>query len=163
MEPAFVLEQEQLSARFLDLQKTYHPDRFVNEDAATRREAVQLAAHINQAFHTLSDPLERAQYLLEGISGAPDGADSKTSSDMEFLMRQMELREQLDSVSSLDQADALKSELSLEFSRLCDAFGAQYAARCSDEAANTLTQMKFYRRLQASLADVEAKLEDELF
>ena len=92
LEPAFTLDRDQLLAVQQGLQSSYHPDRHVNENDRDRRLSVQVASWINQAFETLQDPVKRSRYLLE-ISGADIPDDSTTTADTEFLMEQIELRE----------------------------------------------------------------------
>lgn len=166
LEPEFGVSLDHLTGRFRDLQKTYHPDRFVNEDAGRRREAVQLAAHINAGYETLKDPMSRAAYLLD-LKGLSESDESKTSSDMEFLMQQMEFRERLEEIPGVSDplvaADGLKAELKEAVTGLELAFADSFQNEQFDKAKETLLKMKFFRRLLEALDDLEAKLEDELF
>ena len=59
------LEHSQLDARYRDLQRSVHPDRFASASDQERRLSVQHAAQINEAFETLRDPLKRGRYLLQ--------------------------------------------------------------------------------------------------
>ena len=95
LEPAFDIDRERLQQQQRSLQASYHPDRHVNASERDRRLSMQLASWINQAYETLQDPVKRTRYLLE-ISGAEIPDDSTTTADTEFLMEQIELREQVD-------------------------------------------------------------------
>jgi molecular chaperone HscB len=91
---AFELDLKLLSARYQELQKTFHPDRFASASERERRISLQQAAQVNAAFQTLKDPLARARYLLE-LRGAVTNDEATTIRDPEFLEQQMGLREEL--------------------------------------------------------------------
>ncbi len=89
----FGLDTDLLTEQYRELQRTFHPDKFASASALERRLSVQRAAQINQAFHTLNQPVERARYLLELHGVDLDGGTSRV--DQAFLLEQMELREAL--------------------------------------------------------------------
>lgn len=95
----FAVDTTRLSEHYRELQKTVHPDRFANASDRDRRLAVQQAAFINEAFHTLKTPLKRARYLLQ-LKGVVFEDEKETTVDPVFLMEQMELREALAEVKS---------------------------------------------------------------
>ena len=95
----FAVDIERLAAHYRELQKAVHPDRFANASDRDRRLAVQQAALINEAFHTLKTPLKRARYLLQ-LNGVIFEDEKETTMDPAFLMEQMELREALADVKT---------------------------------------------------------------
>lgn len=112
----FAQQRERIDARWKELQREVHPDRFAAQGAAAQRVAMQWSARINEAYQRLKDPLRRAAYLCE-LNGAPIDAERNTAMPAEFLMEQLELRERLDDVQSaadLDQIDAQRSTLERE-------------------------------------------------
>lgn len=94
IEPAFDLDLEGLGQRHRDLSRALHPDRYVGRPAAERRQALNRAIEVNEAWRTLRDPLERARALLARL-GAPVTEDSQPPADPELLMEMMERRESL--------------------------------------------------------------------
>ena len=60
---SYTLSLEPLAARYQELQRQYHPDKFASGSAAEQLAAVQQSATINQAWQTLRHPLTRAEYL----------------------------------------------------------------------------------------------------
>jgi molecular chaperone HscB len=54
-----------LDARWKDLQREAHPDKFAAQGAAAQRVAMQWSVRINEAYQRLKDPLKRAAYLCE--------------------------------------------------------------------------------------------------
>jgi molecular chaperone HscB len=101
----FKIDEQLLAEHYRELQKTVHPDRFANASERDRRMAVQQAADINEAFHTLKSPLKRARYLLQ-IKGVAFDDEKETTVEPAFLMEQMELREALAEVSTSEDAFA---------------------------------------------------------
>ena len=78
--PNFVLNIAQLHAEQQRLQSVFHPDRHATASDREKRQSVQMAAWINQAFETLRDPVKRSRYLLE-LNGAEILDESTTTAD----------------------------------------------------------------------------------
>ena len=99
-----------LDARWKDLQREAHPDKFAAQGAAAQRLAMQWSVRINEAFQRLKDPLKRATYLCE-LHGAPIQAETNTAMPADFLMRQMEWREALDDAETLQNVEEIALQL----------------------------------------------------
>lgn len=84
VEPRFDLSQRDLRAAWMRRAAAAHPD------AAG---AVDESARVNDAMRVLSDPIQRAQALLE-LRGAPEV--EQRGLPQEFLLEMMELRERAD-------------------------------------------------------------------
>ena len=103
----FAQDRDVLDARWKELQREVHPDRFAAQGAAAQRVAMQWSVRINEAYQRLKDPLKRAAYLCE-LGSAPIQAEDNTAMPAAFLMQQMEWREALEEAGSADQFDALE-------------------------------------------------------
>ena len=95
----FSQDRATLDARWKDLQREAHPDRFSAQGASAQRLAMQWSVRINEAYQRLKDPLRRASYLCE-LHGAPVNAEDNTAMPADFLMQQMEWRESLDAAKN---------------------------------------------------------------
>jgi len=91
----FALDRSALDARWKELQREAHPDKFAAQGAAAQRVAMQWSVRINEAYQRLKDPVKRAAYLCE-LGGAPIRAEDNTAMPAAFLMQQMSWREELD-------------------------------------------------------------------
>ena len=112
----FAQDRAAIDARWKELQREAHPDRFAAQGAAAQRVAMQWSVRINEAYKRLKDPLKRAAYLCE-VRGAPIDAERNTAMPHAFLMEQMEWREALDDADSESQVDAVAARL--EGARKC--------------------------------------------
>jgi molecular chaperone HscB len=165
---SFDVDAEQLDSRYRELQRAVHPDRFVNASDQERRISMQQATQINEGYQTLKDPLLCGRYLLE-LGGYQFDDEHHTTSDAEFLMEQMELRELLDEVR--DAADSfatlgkIMDRIAGDVDGLVAVLHRLFAEGDSngpEHIADTLTKMQFFRKLQQEALDLEVTLEDEI-
>lgn len=106
----FAQDRSALDARWKDLQREAHPDKFAAQGAAAQRVAMQWSVRINEAYQRLKDPLKRAAYVCE-LSGFPVNAHSNTAMPTAFLMQQMEWREALDDARDAATLEALAEQV----------------------------------------------------
>ena len=106
----FAQERSALDARWKELQREAHPDRFAAQGAAAQRVAMQWSVRINEAYQRLKDPQRRAAYLCE-LHGAPIRDEDNTAMPAAFLMQQMQWREDLEDATSAAAVDALAFEV----------------------------------------------------
>ncbi len=106
----FAQDRAVLDAKWKELQRQVHPDKFAAQGAAAQRVAMQWSVRINEAYERLKNPLKRATYLCE-LHGAPINAETNTAMPSEFLQKQMEWRELLDEAESLQHVEEISSSL----------------------------------------------------
>lgn len=165
---AFAVDRGQLDARFRELQRTMHPDRFAAASDLERRLAAQQATRINEAYQVLKDPLRRGRYLLE-LAGISVDDEHRTTRDTGFLMEQMELREALGEVRAAPDAfaalGAIMERIGRDIDALVDELHGLFARDDADSrtaAGTALMKLQFFRRLQDEAVELEVTLEDEL-
>ena len=105
----FAQDRAALDAKWKDLQREAHPDKFAAQGAAAQRLAMQWSVRINEAYQRLRNPLKRASYLCE-LNGAPIQAENNTAMPTEFLMQQMEWREALDDAKTIEKMNQISLE-----------------------------------------------------
>ena len=106
----FALARESVDARWKELQREAHPDKFAAQGDAAQRLAMQWSVRINEAYQRLKDPVKRAAYLCE-LHGAPVQAENNTAMPAAFLMQQMAWREALDETHTEPALEALMAEV----------------------------------------------------
>ena len=104
----FAQDRQAIDARWKELQREAHPDKFAAQGAAAQRIAMQWSVRINEAYQRLKDPLKRAAYLCE-LHGAPIQAETNTAMPVAFLMQQMEWREALEEAINLQAVEEIAS------------------------------------------------------
>ena len=136
-----------LQNRYHQLQSRFHPDRFAtipHEQAY----AVRYSAHINEAFTTLMDPLQRAEYLLR-LKHGNAGSESKTMQDGAFLVEQMHWREMIEEAEDASVLQALEGKIEQEMQQQRKNFSEWYANNTAMEKLQTLVcKMQFMNKLK---------------
>ena len=137
----FAQDRAALDARWKELQREAHPDKFSAQGEAAQRVAMQWSVRINEAYQRLKDPLKRAAYLCE-LAGAPINAHSNTAMPAAFLMQQMQWREDLDDAHSDEALGALRDNVDAAQRDLIQA-----CARELDEQHDTTAAVQSVRSL----------------
>ncbi|MDC5703294.1 co-chaperone HscB [Vibrio europaeus] len=157
----FNLDGSLLSSQFRELQKQFHPDKFATASERDRLMAVQKAAEINDAYQVLKNPISRAEYILSE-NGVEIRGEQQTMQDPMFLMEQMELREELEDISSSSNAEDALFDFEGKVSKM---FKQQLTATEQDlnqtdwqQAADRVRKLKFIAKLQNEIELVEDKL-----
>lgn len=150
----FAQDRAALDARWKELQREAHPDRFASQGTAAQRVAMQWSVRINEAYQRLKDPVRRASYLCE-LNGAPIEAENNTAMPGEFLMQQMEWRESLDDATSLAAVDALQAEVDVARARALSSLDWLIDEKGDFPAASQ--QVRALMFIERFAQDVEAK------
>ena len=143
LQPTFAIDTAALAVTYRQLAKDVHPDRFASATVAEQRQAVERAAELNEAFQTLKSPTQRALYLLRLQADLPE---ETTIQDGEFLLQQMEWREQLEDLQEQADLQALErfiGELQQARSKIDHAF-----ALCIEDPQQRLQAERLARRMQ---------------
>lgn len=155
----FAIDTRLLEANYRKIQSASHPDRFVSATAAEKLASMQLATLANEAYSTLRNAARRARYLLEK-QGIDAVADTNTALPMDFLMQQMEWREQLEDAKTakdIPALDQLHRELGMEAKAL-----EQRLAGLFDDKKDYATATEVTRKLifiDKVCADIQQAIE----
>ena len=157
--PKFAQDRAALDARWKDLQREAHPDRFAAQGDAAQRVAMQWSVRINEAYQRLRDPLKRAAYLCE-LAGSPVNAHSNTAMPAAFLMQQMQWREDLDEAEDSQALDALRDNVDAVQRDLINVCAHQLdVLRDFNVAAQTVRSLMFIEKFAHDLERAFDKLE----
>lgn len=156
----FAIDASQLESRYRDLQREVHPDRFAASSAGDQRASMEMATRVNDAYRQLRTPLARARYLLE-LAGVDAGIETNTAMPAEFLMQQMEWREDLEEAvqsgdsAQLDRLDArMRAESQDWYADLASALdGGAY-----DMAVTLVRKLMFMDKLREEIQSAHERL-----
>ena len=152
--PAYALDGEALERSYREIQSQVHPDRFAHAGDAERRASLQWTTRVNEAYRVLKNPVQRAKHLLE-LRGVDVGFETNTRMPSDFLMQQLELREELERAKSKkDPAllDPLRSRLSLDRKALGEEIGEKIdVAGDYQAAADVVRKLMFLDKLDAEI------------
>ena len=121
---------------------------------------MQMTTRVNEAYRTLRDPVQRAKYILEA-HGVDVAFETNTQMPTDFLLQQLEMREELEgAVGKKDVAflDSLKKKLRAQKSSLEASIGESIDARKDYAGASDLVRkLMFLQRIEG---EIDAAYED---
>ncbi len=158
----FAIDESNLVARFQELQRQLHPDRFASRPAAERRWSMQAASYVNEGYQTLKNDLKRAIYLLK-LNDVSVDEETDTHMSPMFLMEQMEYRESLEAAESaadpLEKLDAVRKQLKAGIREQTQTFGQAAGSDNWGEARTTVRQWQFLDKLAREVKSLEERLD----
>jgi molecular chaperone HscB len=160
--PMFQLDLDQLESRYREIQGRVHPDKAAHLSDAEKRLFLQWATIANEAYTTLKRPLDRARYLLR-IHGIDTREEDNTAMPPEFLLEQIEWREQLQAavaLKSLSALDGLAARIRKEMNSLLSSLATLLdVERRHPAAADVLRQLAFLEKLGRDIDQAQTELE----
>lgn len=158
---AFAIDLAQLSSHYREAAKAVHPDRFAAASEQDKRMAVQRSATLNQAYEVLKSATQRALYLLNLQTPMDEEA---TVQDPEFLLQQMQWREELEDLESSEDFAAIERfKQRLRDAR--QALDVQFEPLWNDSAQRQLAErvvrrMQFLDKVLYEVRQLEERLDD---
>lgn len=152
----FAQDRAAIDARWKELQREAHPDKFAAQGPAAQRIAMQWSVRINEAYQRLKDPLKRAAYLCE-LRGAPINAENNTAMPADFLVEQMAWREALDEAQGEKDLDMLDEKLNR--ARVDVLQRIERSLDEQDDAASAAQQVRTLMFIERFGQDVQSRFE----
>ncbi|KAK6840376.1 Co-chaperone Hsc20 [Apiospora arundinis] len=146
----FAVDTSTLRREFLRLQAKAHPDMHPQHH---KNRAEAASARINEAFKTLTNPLLRAQYLLE-LAGRADNASSDESAkveDPELLMEVLEARELIEEAGSEEELKPLHEENAARERRSEEVLARCFAEGDLEGAAHEAVRLRYWVNIRESI------------
>ncbi len=158
----FDLDLAVLEKTHRELSRALHPDKFAGAGATERREALEKAASVNEAWRALRDPITRAEALFRAV-GLPIGETNEPKPEPAFLMEMLEDREALAEARAKKDFDRVAALGAVVEGRMKKA-EAKLAAGFAREGAAAadvrpllpvLGELRFYRRFLDEVSAIE--------
>ncbi|XP_040010957.1 iron-sulfur cluster co-chaperone protein HscB [Xiphias gladius] len=150
----FTLDTQKLQKRYLQLQRSLHPDNFSQKSVKEQEYSESHSALVNQAYKTLLKPLSRGLYMLE-LEGMHIEEGNDSGADSEFLMELMEINEALDEAQTPKEANKISQDTKGKLADLTEQIDAALHKGELQTAKALLAQMKYY-------ANIEEKAKEKL-
>jgi molecular chaperone HscB len=160
---AFDIDADELAARYRELLRRLHPDKYASGSDQERRLSLQKTTLVNEAFRVLRDPIRRARYLL-GLGGVDPAEDTDTAMDPAFLAEQLELRESLNEArqdaAPLPRLSEIAADVDRHLREKTEEFRRSLArgAAGRDRARAAVREMQFLDKLRREIGDLEEEL-----
>ena len=139
-----------LEEKYLELQKEFHPDKYVNASEQEKRLSIQITSYINEAYNTLKNDYLKSIYLLK-IEGYKLEDQNNTISDSAFLIHQMELREEFEKIK-INKNPKEHKNLCIKIKELknkcLEKFRINYEKKLYKDASEQIKKMKFYMSIE---------------
>ena len=152
----FAQDRAGLDARWKELQREAHPDKFAAQGASAQRLAMQWSVRINEAYQRLKDPLKRATYLCE-LNGAPIQAENNTAMPAQFLMQQMEWREALEEAKSVEDLERIAAQT--RASQRAQMASIEQALDVQKDFAEAARQVRSLMFIERFASEVDARID----
>lgn len=150
----FTLDAQKLQKRYLQLQRSLHPDNFSQKSVKEQEYSESQSALVNKAYKTLLKPLSRGLYMLE-LEGVRIEEGTDSGADPGFLMELMEINEALDEAQTPEEASEIGQDTKGKLADLTEQIDAALRKGELQAAKALLVQMKYY-------ANIEEKVKEKL-
>ena len=139
----FNIDIDMLNHQYRTLQKTIHPDRFVNATDAEKKQSLQKSTQINDAYQVLKDPIKRASHII-----SLHQVLKENTLPPDFLMQQMEWEEEFETINNLEQVQLFSDKIDGERKMLMDLLAIDLDKKKDWESAtNIIGKLKFITNL----------------
>jgi molecular chaperone HscB len=150
-----------------ELSRALHPDRYVSAGASERREALEKAVVVNEAWRIVRDPIRRAEALFT-LAGIQVGDTHEPKPAAALLMDMMEQRETLAEARGARDAKAVERLVERMAARQSQVEGElALAFEAANGGKDTLTplvaklgELRYYRRFLEEASAILESLHD---
>ncbi|XP_056110749.1 iron-sulfur cluster co-chaperone protein HscB [Rhinichthys klamathensis goyatoka] len=151
-EQTFSLDTQKLQKRYLELQRSLHPDNFGQKSLKEQEYSEEQSALVNKAYRTLQKPLSRAVYMLE-LQGVLLEEGTDATADPAFLLEVMEINESLAETRSQDEVHAIGQSVREKLKGLIEQMNSSLNKGDLLTAKGLLAQMKYFTNIEEKVKD----------
>jgi molecular chaperone HscB len=154
---SYRIDGEELQQAYISKQREFHPDR-AGRDEKERIIAMQHSADVNAAYHTLRNPVARAEYLLS-LHNIPVGGETDTVKPSQSLLKEaMDHREALMEAESLEQVETLRKKKNAKYLSAQKQFAEQFDDNQLNQAVQTALALRYYQKFLDEVKRKEKQL-----
>lgn len=145
----FDVPSTELTRKFRQLQNIIHPDKFGNKSEREQLNSAEWSSLINKAYKTLSNPLDRGQYLLKLFG--EEISENNTTFNKEFLIEIMSRNEEVEEAISKEELGLINDKVQDEINTEIDKLKNFFALNDLNNAKSVLVKMKYLLSIQGNI------------
>ena len=107
----YLIDYDELEAKYFQLQNIFHPDKFINSVNEEKKISAIESSNINNAYNILTDNVSRIDTLLKSNGLKKSFDNEKSFSNNDLLEEVMELQGRCMSIENDNQKKKIKSEI----------------------------------------------------
>ena len=143
IEAQITIDIEHLNKKYLTLQAEFHPDKFVNASNLEKSMATRISTYINDAYNTLSDLVQRVDYILQINNYSKE--EHTTFKNTNFLTDQMMLSQKIENANRSQYKD-IQNEISIQIKTIILEMQNNLNNRDFDILYENNSMIKFYKK-----------------
>ncbi|KAK5782423.1 hypothetical protein RI543_000360 [Arxiozyma heterogenica] len=149
-EPQWKVDTSLLRKEYRQLQAQVHPD-VVNSKGNNEDHSAQL----NKAYHILSQPLARAQYLIKCVKGVDltndEVSKQMTNNDPILLSNIIDVHESLTDCENENEIAIIRQENNNRLKQLIQKLDKDFECNDYDKAISTTVELKYWTNLAKAI------------
>ena len=102
------IDTGKLENKFYEMSRAFHPDFYEGKSDMERAVSLANSATLNQAYHTLKNPIERVEYLLRLEAGSAKEIPGKAPTELFETL--LEIQDQLEKLQSVKAQTGASSQ-----------------------------------------------------
>ncbi|XP_076845978.1 iron-sulfur cluster co-chaperone protein HscB [Brachyhypopomus gauderio] len=146
----FALDTQKLQQRYLELQKSLHPDNFSLKSLAEQRYSELQSALVNKAYRTLQKPVARAVYMLR-LRGVHLEEATDSMASPAFLLEVMKVNEKLSETQDHEEVASIGQSVREALKDLNEQINASLNKGDLQSAKELLARMKYFSNLEEKI------------
>ena len=143
------IDIENLNSQYLILQSRFHPDKFVNATNLEKSMATRVSTYINDAYNTLSNLVDRVDYILQLNNYSKD--EHTTFKNTNFLTEQLMLSEKIENADPSQYAE-IKNDISTKIKEIILEMKTNLTNQEFDILFENNSMVKFYKKNMRQLS-----------
>ena len=161
----FDIDVKELEQKYWQIQKKLHPDNFKTSSRFEQELSQQNSSYINNAYHTLKNPITRAVYIMEQ-NGLPNPLKEEqqdtTKIDKKMLLDVMEAREVIEESTCVSELELFSKETQEEISVIYSELASCVKHKEYMNMYPLVIKLQYYKKLEFEATEKRNQLEDNL-
>jgi molecular chaperone HscB len=153
LEVEYDIDQDLLEKKYLEYQRKFHPDKYINAQESERLRAIQETIEINTAYKTLKSALKRAEYIMS-LHGINIDREDDLKINQGILLEALDDRQKLEDTVDVVGLKNLSNKIKEEIAQGLKIFATKLHENNIAQAAYEMYRLRYKNKL---LEEIEFK------